>query len=156
MTTGPQHPHEPQHAHPQPSSQPARPTQHQDPYRQPGAVPGGDDRAMTVLAHLSAPIAAVLSLGSLSVLGPLVIWLVYKDRSPLVRQAAAGAFNFNLTFWLLFLLSWLLIFTVIGALVGIPLLIVIFVVSAVLHLVGAARGSKGEMFRYPFQLPVLS
>lgn len=152
MTTGPQPPHDrPQGAIP-PSQQPPV----TDPARQPGAVPGGDDRAMTVLAHLSAPIAAIISLGWLSVLGPLVIWLVYKDRSPLVRQAAAGAFNFNLSFWLLYLLSWMLIFTVVGALVGIPLLIVIFVVGAVLHLVGAARGSKGEVFRYPFQLPVLS
>lgn len=150
MTTGPQYPHDPQGAVP-PSQQPA-----QDPDLQPGAVPARDDRAMTVLAHLSAPIAAIVSLGWLSVLGPLVIWLVYKDRSPLVRQAAAGAFNFNLTFWLLYLLSWMLIFTVVGALVGIPLLIVIFVVSAVMHLVGAARGSKGQVFRYPFQLPVLS
>lgn len=151
MTTGPQHPQE----RPQGAVPPTQQQVERDPYRQPGAVPGGDDRAMTVLAHLSAPIAAVISLGWLSVLGPLLIWLVYKDRSPLVRQAAAGAFNFNLSFWLLYLFSWMLILTVVGAIVGIPLLVVIFVVSAVMHLVGAARGSKGELFRYPFQLPVL-
>lgn len=125
---------------------------------QPGPPsPGGsgEDRTMMVLAHLSAPIAAVVSLGSLTILGPLLIWLAYRNRSPQVRQAAAGAFNFNLLFWVLYLVSWLLIFTVVGALVGIPLLIIIFVVSAVMHLVGAVRASQGRAFRYPFQLPVL-
>lgn len=29
----------------------------------------------------------------------------------IARKAAAGAFNFNLAFWLLYLISWLLIFT---------------------------------------------
>jgi uncharacterized Tic20 family protein len=91
----------------------------------------------------------------LTILGPLVIWLIYKDRSQLVRKAAAGAFNFNLMFWVLYLVSWLLIFTLIGALIGIPMLILIFVVSAIMHIVGAVRGAKGEQFTYPFQIPVL-
>jgi uncharacterized Tic20 family protein len=134
----------PQHPH---VGQPAYPDRREE--------PGADDRALTVLAHLSAPIAAVISLGWLTILGPLVIWLIYKDRSQLVRKAAAGAFNFNLMFWVLYLISWLLIFTLIGALIGIPMLILIFVVSAIMHIVGAVRGAKGEQFTYPFQIPVL-
>lgn len=112
------------------------------------------DKALAILAHLSAPIAALISAGTLSILGPLVIWLLFKSR-PLVREAAAGAFNFNLSFWLLYLVSWLLIATVIGAIIGIPLLIVIFVVSVVMHLVGAARSAAGSRFVYPFQIRVL-
>ena len=125
----------------------------QPPYQVPQA--NSEDRTMMVLAHLSAPIAAVVSFGSLTILGPLLIWFIYKDRSPMVRQAAAGAFNFNLMFWLLYLLSWLLIFTLIGAVIGIPMLIVIFVVSAVMHVMGAVRASQGRPFTYPFQIPVL-
>lgn len=119
-------------------------------------VPTADQRTAAVLAHLSAPIAGMLSLGTLSMLGPLVVWLVYKDKSPAVRQAAAGAFNFNLSFWLLYLLSWLLIVTIVGAIVGIPLLVVIFLVALWCHVKGAIRSANGEPYRYPFQIPVLS
>ena len=121
---------------------------------QPGA-PSSSSRVAAVLAHLSAPIAALLSAGSLSLLGPLLVWLIKKD-DPYARKAAAGAFNFNLTFWLLYLISWVLIFTVIGAVIGIPLIIVLFVVSAWCHIKGAVRAADDRPYDYPFQIRVLS
>ena len=121
---------------------------------QPGA-PSSSSRVAAVLAHLSAPIAALLSAGSLSLLGPLLVWLIKKD-DPYARKAAAGAFNFNLTFWLLYLISWVLIFTVIGAVIGIPLLIVLFVVSLWCHIKGAIRAADDRPYDYPFQIRVLS
>ena len=121
---------------------------------QPGA-PSSSSRVAAVLAHLSAPIAALLSAGSLSLLGPLLVWLIKKD-DPYARKAAAGAFNFNLTFWLLYLISWVLIFTVIGAVVGIPLIVVLFLVSAWCHIKGAVRAADDRPYDYPFQIRVLS
>jgi uncharacterized protein len=124
-----------------------------DPYSSP--TPSSTNRLAAILAHLSAPIAALLSAGWLSVLGPLLVWLANKD-DPYTRRAAAGAFNFNLSFWLLYVLSWVLIFTVIGAVIGIPLIIVLFVVSAYCHIKGAVRAANGEPYDYPFQIRVLS
>ena len=121
----------------------------------PDAVLSPSSRIAAIVAHLSAPIAALLSAGSLSLLGPLLVWLV-KKHDPYVRQAAAGAFNFNLTFWLLYLVSWVLIFTVVGAVIGIPLIIVLFVVSAWCHIKGAIRAAGDRPYRYPFQIHVLS
>jgi hypothetical protein len=119
------------------------------------ATPSASSRIAAIFAHLSAPIAALLSAGSLSLVGPLLVWLVKKD-DPYTRRAAAGAFNFNLTFWLLYLISWLLIFTVIGAVVGIPMIIVLFVVSAWCHIKGAVRAADNRPYDYPFQIRVLS
>jgi uncharacterized protein len=133
-------------------------TQHPHPPTQPyGPAPGqaGDARTASVLAHLSAPIAALVSAGWLSLLGPLVVYVLYKDRDPVVRQASAGAFNFNLSFWVVNLVSWLLIITVVGALVGIPLLVISFLVAAWCHVHGAIRASNGQPYSYPFQIPVL-
>jgi uncharacterized protein len=121
----------------------------------PAAMPSASSRMAAILAHLSAPIAALLSAGSLSLLGPLLVWLVKKD-DPYARRAAAGAFNFNLTFWLLYLISWLLIFTVVGAVIGIPLIIVLFLVSAWCHVKGAVRAADDRPYDYPFQIRVLS
>jgi len=61
----------------------------------PVTPPTAGSRLAAIIAHLSAPIAALLSAGSLSLLGPLLVWLVKKD-DPYARRAAAGAFNFNL------------------------------------------------------------
>jgi len=122
-----------------------------------GVAPAtSEERTWSILAHLSAPIAAVVSLGWLSMIGPLVVWLAKKDSSPAVRRAAAGAFNFNLSFWLLYLISWILIFTFIGAIIGVPLLVIIFVVALWCHIKGAIRSSRGEAYDYPFQIRVLS
>jgi hypothetical protein len=120
----------------------------------PVAAHSASSRVGAILAHLSAPIAALLSAGSLSLLGPLIVWLVLKNE-PFARRAAAGAFNFNLTFWLLYLVSWVLIFTVVGALIGIPLLVVLFVVSAWCHIKGAVRAADDRPYDYPFQIRVL-
>ena len=118
-------------------------------------VPSAGSRIGAVLAHLSAPIAALVSAGWLSLLGPLLVYLVKRD-DPYARQAAAGAFNFNLAFWVLYLVSWLLIFTVLGAVIGIPLIIVLFVVSAWCHIKGAVRAANDRPYDYPFQIRVLS
>lgn len=112
-------------------------------------------RIAAILAHLSAPIAAILSAGLLSLVGPLLVWLVKKD-DPFARRAAAGAFNFNLSFWVLFVLCWILIFTVVGIVVALPLMLVLFVVSAWCHIKGAVRASNDRPYDYPFQLRVLS
>ena len=50
----------------------------------------------------------------------------------------------------------MLIFTVIGALIGIPLIIVLFVVSAWCHIKGAIRAADDRPYDYPFQIRVLS
>ncbi len=121
----------------------------------PDAAAAAGSRIAAILAHLSAPIAALVSAGWLSLLGPLVVWLVKKD-DPLTRRAAAGAFNFNLSFWLLYLISWVLIFTVIGAVIGIALIVVLFLVSAWCHLKGAIRAADDRPYDYPFQIRVLS
>lgn len=114
-----------------------------------------EERTASVLAHLSALIAAVVTAGWLSFVGPLVIWAIYKDRSPLVRQAAAGSFNFNLGLWVMNVVAWICVFTV----VLIPLAIILFLIAnvgmVVWHLLAAYRASQGRAYSYPFQIRVL-
>jgi len=120
-----------------------------------GTLTTGTERTVSILAHLSALIAAVVSAGWLSIVGPLVVYLVYKDRSPIARQAAAGAFNFNLAVWLLIIVGWVCLFTVVLA----PIAIIVWVIAGVAalfcHIKGAMRASNGEPYSYPFSIPVL-
>lgn len=130
-------------------------TQPQQPYgEQP--QPSAEERTASILAHLSALIAAVVSAGWLSIIGPLVVWAIYKDRSPLARQAAAGAFNFNLAIWAAVIVGWICLFTIILIPVAILIWLVALVAALVCHIQGAIRASHDEPYHYPFQIPVLS
>ena len=113
------------------------------------------DRTPAALAHATSLIAMVISAGWLSFVGPLVAWLIYKDRSPFVRQAAAGSFNFNLSMWLINIVGWICIITIIGIPLGLILLAVSFLGQIIAHVIGTLRATKGESMNYPLQIKVL-
>jgi len=112
------------------------------------------DRTWSATAHLSAIIAAIVSAGWLSMIGPLIVWAI-KRENPAVRASAAGAFNFNLAFWVLYVVSWVLIFSVLALPVGVILLAVIFVVSLWCHIKAALRSLGGRPYEYPWQIRIL-
>lgn len=114
-----------------------------------------EHRTAAALAHASSLIAMVISAGWLSFVGPLVMWLIYKDRSPFVRQAAAGSFNFNLSMWLINIVGWICIITIIGIPLGLILLAVSFLGQIIAHVIGTLRATKGESMNYPLQIKVL-
>jgi uncharacterized protein len=120
-----------------------------------GPLATGTERTVSIFAHLSALIAAVVSAGWLSIVGPLLVYLIYKDRSPIARQAAAGAFNFNLAVWLLIVIGWICLFTVILIPVAVVVWLIAVVAALWCHVKGAIRASNGEPYSYPFSIPVL-
>lgn len=120
------------------------------------STPSADERSMAVMAHASAVIAMIVSAGWLSFVGPLAVWLLYKDRSPFVRQAAAASFNFNIGMWVMSIIAWILVFTVIGIPISIALWGLAFVLTLVCHIAAALRAKDGQLYNYPFQLRLLS
>ena len=117
--------------------------------------PRDDEKTVAVLTHLAGPIAAVISVGWLGFVGPLIVWLVYKDKSPFLRRAAAGAFNFNVTLWLINVVGWVCVFTVLLAPVGFLLIVAYWVLLLVFHIMAAVKAGHGEAYRYPLQAPIL-
>lgn len=128
------------------------------PYPASSAGSSGEDRTMMLLAHLSAPAAMLLSAGWLPFVGPLLIWLFYKDRSAAVRTASAGAFNFNLSLTIISIGLWISVFLTLGVgfLWAVPGWIALFVIQLWCHIKGAIRAGEGRVYDYPFQIRVLS
>lgn len=114
-----------------------------------------DERTMAILAHLAAVIAMVVSAGWLTFVGPLVVWFIYKDKSRFVRNAAAGAFNFNLAMTITSVVAWILCFTIILIPVSIIAFIVVFVMTLLYSIKGALKASNNELYRYPFGINLL-
>lgn len=111
-----------------------------------GVVPRltSDDTSMGALAHaLAIPFAF---------LGPLIILLTKGDSSTFVKHHAIEALNFSITVFVAAFVSAILIFV----LIGLILLPVVAVGALVLHIVAALAASRGEWYRYPFTLRLIS
>jgi uncharacterized Tic20 family protein len=109
-----------------------------------GEDPGLRDPVWAVLAHISNYVFPLL--------GPLVIYLVYKDSSPFNRHHAAEAFNLSVTLTIAAVVSIPLLFV----LVGIPLLIAVVIWGLVAPILGAVAAGGRKGYRYPVTLHLLS
>ena len=91
---------------------------------------------------------AILGGGILGWLVPLIIFLIKKDESPFVRDQAAQALNFQLLVLIGYVVSSMLMLVIIGYLFWFAL----WVVSIVLGIMGGMAASRGEWYRFPFNV----
>ena len=106
------------------------------------------ERTLAIVSHIGSLVAAWLALGLLC---PLIVWLLYRDRSDYVRRHALESLNFQIT-----LLVYLAVSVVIGILtfglalfVLLPLLAVFGLVFIIIATIAA---SNGQDYRYPLTL----
>jgi uncharacterized protein len=103
-----------------------------------------DDRTMALLAHVSAVFTGFV--------GPLIVWAIKKDESEYVAYHAREALNFQITLFF----AWMVCVALMFVLVGFLLLPVLFIVQLVAPILGAVAANKGEYFRYPLTLRLVS
>lgn len=128
---------------------PHQPQPHQ-PYS-PAPLSPADERMWGMFGHLSAVAASFLSL---PFLGPLIVFLVFKDRSGFVRGHSAEALNMTISLiaYEIVLGVVLTILTVvtlgIGSflffLMGVPAL-----VALIFTIIAAVTANQGRVYRYP-------
>lgn len=101
-----------------------------------------DERNWSIAAHLSPFLASFVGL---PFLGPLVIYLVFRDRGPFIRHHAAQALNFQIIVAIGLLISIPLMFVVVGIFTAIA----IGIAAIVLQIVAAIEANNGKWYRYP-------
>ncbi len=111
--------------------------------------PSADSRNKAVFAHLSAFVTLV---GIPSPIGPLVAWLVWKDQDEFAADQAKEALNFNLSV----LLYGLVAAVSLIILVGFVLLPTVLIAWFVLTIVASIAASRGETYRYPMTIRLVS
>ncbi len=119
------------------------------PAYQPVPMSPADQRTWAVATHLSAFLAAVVAL---SFLGPLIMYIVFKDRGAFIRHHSAEALNFQLTMWIGLLISFPLMLVLIGFLTAGAIAITMLVC----HILGAVAASEGREFHYPLTIRFVS
>ncbi len=107
-----------------------------------------------MLAHVTAAVAALLSGGTLAIVAPLVIWLIYKDRSALVDHHGKQNLNLQITtlvFGAAAVVVGLMLF-VVGLAVTLPLWGLYVLYAIVISFVAGAKASNGEYYRIPLAI----
>lgn len=127
-----------------------------------GALPGqpmsrSDSRLWAMFSQLAVVIGHLVSWGFLGWIGPLVIFLIYKDRDRFVRFHAAEALNGAIAVFIasvvlsiaigIFGIVTLSIGWALFPLVGVPALL-----QLVFAIIGAVKANQGEYWAYPVNI----
>ena len=112
-------------------------------YGHPGYGPAAplspsDERMWATFAHIGPVLAGFLA--------PLVIWLVFRERSRFVDDQGKEALNFQITLAIAYVVGALTAWLVVGFLI----LLAAWVLAIVFGIQGALATGRGEPYRYPF------
>ena len=109
-----------------------------------------DERTWSVLAQLSMFLNLVT--GFLGPVAALIIYLVYKDRSPRVAFHALQSMWYQIGWLVILAVGWILTTLLLVVLIGfllIPVMIVVSVLPFVHAGYAAYKVSQGDDYRYP-------
>ncbi|MCC6503888.1 MAG: DUF4870 domain-containing protein [Aquimonas sp.] len=112
-------------------------------------LPSSEQRQWAMFAHLSALIGLIVPFGN--VLGPLVIWLVQKDKMAFVDDQGKEALNFQITVFGAAVISFFLMFILIGFL----LIFGVALGALVLTIIAAIKANEGVAYRYPLTIRLI-
>jgi uncharacterized Tic20 family protein len=110
----------------------------------PTGLPSSDERTWAMLAHLSFFV--------LGIFGPIIVLLTKGKESAFVGDQAVEALNFHITVAIALFVSAILIIVLIGLL----LVVVVYVAAAVLTVIGALAANRGERYRYPVAVRIMT
>lgn len=88
----------------------------------------------------------------LSFLVPLIIWLIYRERSQTLDQQGRAALNWAISFWIYSAIASILMFVLIGAVI-LPILVVLDIVFCI---IAAVKAGNRQPWKYPISIPFLS
>ena len=117
-----------------------------------------DARMWAMLLHILAAVALVLSAGTLAFVVPLVVWLIYKDRSALIDWHGKQNLNLQLTALVVAiggtLLGFLILFGV-GFIFTGPIMIAYGIYALIISIIAGVKANAGEYYKIPVVIPFL-
>jgi uncharacterized Tic20 family protein len=143
----PQEPQRPEDVQtpPEAATQPPQPPAVQGYQGPPAQMAPDEERTWAMLAHILSFVSAWFALG---LVAPLIVMLVFGDRSAYVRYHAVESLNFQITTLIAVVAATLL--TVV--LIGLVLLPIIGIAYVVFVIMGGLAANRGQWYRYPVNL----
>ncbi len=112
----------------------------------PVVQPGSDERTFAILSHILTVVPGV------GILAPLIIYILKNKESAFVAEHARESLNFQITIFILYFISILLMII----LIGFFLVWVIGILNVILAVVATIRASENKLYRYPFNIRIIS
>lgn len=109
-------------------------------YAPPPPLRPEDQRLWSTLTHVSGIL--------FNFIGPLIAYLVLRDRGPFVREHTRVALNFHITMAIAYAVGVITSWLGIGVLIGLA----VWVVSVVFGIIAAVKANGGEFYRYPLSI----
>ena len=106
-------------------------------------APSADDKTMAMIAHLG---------GIVGFLIPLIIWLIKKDQSPFVNDQGKESLNFQITMFIVWMVAIMTSFV----LIGFVLIPIAMIGNLVFCILGGLAAQRGEAYRYPVTLRLIT
>ena len=82
--------------------------------------------------------------------GPLVGYLVLKDKSDFLKQQTTSALNFGISITIYSVAAWILTTITFGLLFLLPL--AVGIAALVLVILGGLAANRGELYKYPLSI----
>jgi len=119
--------------------------------RQGAPLSPSEERTWSMIAHIGSLVAAWFAMGFLC---PLVVWLVYRDRSDFVRRHALESLNFQLSLLIYGIIAAILVAITfgLGILIVIPLALIGVIAALVVIILATVAASGGREYRYPLTI----
>lgn len=109
-----------------------------------------------MLCHLGALLALLLPL--FNIIGPLIIWLIMKKKSPFINKAGKESINFQLSVTIYFLIAVFVIWmpslfrSSALMLTGYALMLILVIFDFIMVIIAGVKNFKGKEFRYPLTI----
>ena len=107
-------------------------------------------RMWAMLCHLAALGGFIIPFGG-NIIGPLVVWLIKKNESPLVDENGKEALNFQISMTIYLAGAFLL--SLIG--IGLLLLIPLGIANLILVVMACVKVNNGEAYKYPITIRLI-
>ncbi|GAA4156167.1 hypothetical protein GCM10022286_06130 [Gryllotalpicola daejeonensis] len=108
-----------------------------------------EERTWSILTHVIAGGLNLITGGLFAgLIGAIVLYVVYKDRGPFVRQHTTTTLNFQITMIIAEIIGWITAFLIVGFFI----LAAVWIVNIVFSIMGALAASRGEYYTYPLAI----
>lgn len=102
-----------------------------------------DEKTWGVLMHIGAIFFGFLV--------PLIVWLIYRERSQTLNQQGRAALNWQISYVIYMAVSSILMVV----LVGFVTMIAVLILDLVFCIIAAVKASDREAWKYPLSIPFL-
>ncbi|MBI4337508.1 MAG: DUF4870 domain-containing protein [Chloroflexi bacterium] len=134
-----------------PSSEPLMGQPVPGPYSSEALVIPQRARNIAMFCHVAA-FAGFIGIPFGNIIGPLIVWLLFKEEHPFIDENGKSSLNFQISIAIYVVISIILAFIIIGFF----LLFALWIFGLIAVIIGAIRAANGEEHRYPLSFHFIS